>query len=521
MSNLCYVCLRQFPRPWQTPTYLYDQDHLSHNLLPYTKDHEIFTQTYINNNIQQQERMEWITGVINDTEFPPENDQGKWNTYFDSLKLSTTPTLIVLEKDNSDTLHLHYITKNNQRTDNFIRSFKKKTLTNIYNLNITAQKVKNFTHILQYLTKQPIYLYSNNSALTMLHQYFKENTIQKNPVNKIHTLKDLATKITDLIQSENIQNYQTLVKNHHDLMHNFLHINNIHNIFKNCLEWVNITNANCNFENIIQNYKTCTNADRKHVEYILLQNDINIQNFAQKTFKILTKNNNKKNTIVLEGIPNSGKSSLARAIVQCFPKFGEVTNTSNFMWADLLHKPIGICEEPIFNEICSEKLKLIMEGSPTQIDIKHKGSELLEKIPLIITTNHELWTWVPQNKNAYIQRCVFFAFINEIHVIDTNNCPADHNTNPTQSSSTSGRNENYHSPHKHLRRRLFDNSTPEQQEEEACTTPTTSNKRTTALLEANQTPTKKQRTDEFHLIPHPCDIIKFYQHYVLANTSDK
>lgn len=142
--------------------------------------------------------------------------------------------------------------------------------------------------------------------------------------------------------------------------------------------------------------------------------DIDDEKFGKNLLKILTKHTPKRNLLVLKGCPNSGKSTIVRTLLELYPTYGEIVNSSAFMYQDLLYKPVGIWEEPIISDQQSEKCKLLFEGKDTVIDIKFKPPTILKRTPILITTNHDLWHWDINAKHAFLKRGLYYYFYREL-----------------------------------------------------------------------------------------------------------
>jgi len=134
--------------------------------------------------------------------------------------------------------------------------------------------------------------------------------------------------------------------------------------------------------------------------------------FLEDLYNVLHKKKPKKNTFVLQGAPNAGKSWILRSLVPLFMFFGEVRagDSYNFMWQDCLDSAPLFIEEIMVTDKIVEQCKLIFEGADTYVHVKMKGDALLSRTPVLITCNSPIWKWCMQEKEAlkvrmYVRYC--------------------------------------------------------------------------------------------------------------------
>nr|QTZ83199.1 MAG: nonstructural protein [Tarsiger cyanurus parvoviridae sp.] len=135
-------------------------------------------------------------------------------------------------------------------------------------------------------------------------------------------------------------------------------------------------------------------------------NDISPQAFLDDLFNVLTKSVPKKNTLMLEGGANGFKSFVVRSLIPFFMTWGEVHGSGNyqFMFQGCLDKALIICEEPMFEPATAEQAKQVLEGAPTQIQVKMKPPAILQPTPVLITSNNPLWKWCESARDAFKAR---------------------------------------------------------------------------------------------------------------------
>uniref|UniRef100_A0AAU7E1N5 NS1 protein n=1 Tax=Mops bat parvovirus TaxID=3141925 RepID=A0AAU7E1N5_9VIRU len=498
-------------------------------------------------------RLSWIVGVIyflspykhyTDPEATDENINKLTEPdlfFLNKLNKVKNDLLIVEERDPLGVIHYHYLYNTNQRTDNAKRSLKDALNYNVPNtLNITANQCKNLHSYLTYLWKNPNVIITNNIFLAKYFWSVKYHAItgETELINTATSIKDFTHTLTHLIPKYNIQTWENCMQKIPQLTQKFLHISNIEHIFQNTLHWCEQNKPNCAelYKDLILNSNTCCNANHKIIEKILMHQEIHITEFAHDLLKWLLRTEVKKNTFILQGPGNTGKSVVARSFSRLFDKVGEILSNSNFAFQNLFGKQLILWEEPIINENLSEKIKLIMEGKATEVDVKMKQPKVLYPAPLLITTNHDIWHWCQMNKDTYMLRSYRYFFLHQIQFTHDNPCTLSDDNEHRQSLYCN----NF--PNTNSPQDTTDNSSTERQHSDTEQQPSTSGQndnrttdnRTTISSTVEASPIKRQRREYVTekkaqrdnnilgrdvsttnsnklLIPHACDWIKFLQ----------
>nr|QKE54990.1 MAG: nonstructural protein [Parvoviridae sp.] len=145
------------------------------------------------------------------------------------------------------------------------------------------------------------------------------------------------------------------------------------------------------------------------INLFLAYQNVSILEF-RKTFRDwILQRDPKKNTIVLHGVSNSGKSAFIKGLKQIF-KYGEIVNGSTFMFDNCVNKQLLVWEEPLVGSDSAEKVKQVLEGAETKINIKNVSAQTLRRTPVIITTNSPLWRHCSQEQSAFQNRMTIFSF---------------------------------------------------------------------------------------------------------------
>lgn len=110
----------------------------------------------------------------------------------------------------------------------------------------------------------------------------------------------------------------------------------------------------------------------------------------------------KINTFVLRGITNSGKSMMLRALLlHCLPEhLTREKDKNSFHLQNLPCATSVLYEEPQIDQSNVNTMKLLLEGTQTMTDVKHSDKEPIPRIPIFITTNPPIETWIPTEDKA-------------------------------------------------------------------------------------------------------------------------
>nr|QTE03794.1 MAG: nonstructural protein 1 [Emberiza pusilla parvoviridae sp.] len=127
----------------------------------------------------------------------------------------------------------------------------------------------------------------------------------------------------------------------------------------------------------------------------------------------------KKNTIYFFGPANTGKTMMAESICKMVGIYGNVNhNNLNFPFNDCHGKAIIWWEECSMNETFVEAAKCILGGSAVRVDKKGKDSVLVQRTPVVVTSNNDITVTTCRNATstahapALRSRCMKFQFNN-------------------------------------------------------------------------------------------------------------
>ena len=287
--------------------------------------------------------------------------------------------------------------------------------TNVY-LNATAiaaivvmstvklQRTRSFTNLFRYFLKNPIAIMSTQKDLLDAALYTLNNNLAWVEGNKKPT--PIADVILQIMKKHRVYQLNELMQKEPETMKSFLQTQNLSTIIDNCRTFINATTQK---HDIFEIHHFRGSLDPRAVHNILLRQKLHVDEFDWDFYARLTKKTEKKNTFVLYGPSNTGKSSFIRPLLQLLV-YGEVTNSNSFMWQHCINKDILLWEEPLIGSSEIDKCKLVFEGTSTDVAIKFKEPARLYRTPVFITTNHTLWRFCDNERAVFENRCTIYTF---------------------------------------------------------------------------------------------------------------
>lgn len=369
---------------------------------------------------------QWQCGIfqICDAGGEPVDDPLIYALFFNQL--STLYSWCCTGEHNKDGIfHVHALLRTAQRTDALRRTIQ----TTWDNLNISS----NFTSILGqqatvdclklqrchkpsslagYMMKGPQWVIATDMKmlqlcydidLWQLNDRFKpkEDEPETSP-----EMNNMTRELIDLIVASNCKTIEDCMRHGPQILSKYLHKPGIAAIVDNCIKFVKACGATWSL-NMYEVYEP----DPEAIHKVLLHQAIRPKDFDLSFFHWITKMSNKRNTFVLWGPTNTGKSAFIQGLKAIAP-WGEITNgSSGFNFEGLLEQTIGIWEEPLINPELAEKCKQIFEGMTCSIPVKYKKPHMLPRIPILMTTNHAPWRWCGQEEPMFRNRMFIFSWL--------------------------------------------------------------------------------------------------------------
>lgn len=118
-----------------------------------------------------------------------------------------------------------------------------------------------------------------------------------------------------------------------------------------------------------------------------------VADFLQDLLNVIDKRVPKLNTLAIHATPNAGKNYFFDAIAAFFINYGSIgtANKNNmFAFQEAAGKRLVLWNEPNYEATHIEKLKELLAGDTTRVQVKYQGDAPLQGPPIIILTNDNL-----------------------------------------------------------------------------------------------------------------------------------
>lgn len=321
--------------------------------------------------------------------------------------------------------HVHALLQTSQRSDSVRRTMN--TVWQSLNINdaftqrfgqdttmdcLKLQRCYKPSSMFAYIMKKPIWVLSNTERLLQLcfdvnswklNARFQQNKENESPSTS-PDMNTMTKEIVDIIIANNCKSFEECLRADPQTMSKYLHRPGLMSVIQNCLTFVKATGGGWSLK-LFDQYEP--RPDQIHK--CLLFQGILPSEFDYIFFRWITKQDSKRNTIIIQGPSNTGKSAFLSGLKLCIP-WGEIVNTNSFAFEGLIDSVMGCWEEPLCSSELAEKAKQVLEGMPTSIPVKFKKPHLLPRTPIFITTNHNLWRFCQQEEEMFRNRCWIFWF---------------------------------------------------------------------------------------------------------------
>uniref|UniRef100_A0AAU7DZK4 NS1 protein n=1 Tax=Rattus rat parvovirus TaxID=3141928 RepID=A0AAU7DZK4_9VIRU len=352
--------------------------------------------------------------------------------------LSAIPTLkkwlICAEDDSNQQTHVHLLALTSQRSDAFKRTLEKTwknvAIEAISDLEepdpaleiVKCQKCHKPSSLIAYMAKDPHWIAANDTQTLSVFeavyahdwgQRFRDKQQAERAKKENLTTTNMHTitaEITEVIMQHNCKTVEDCMKSAPDIIAKHLHRAGLGTIIQNCISWVTATGGGWSLPSIRMKYE----ANPEAVHTVLLHQGILPQEFDPTFYKWITKQEMKKNTLVLWGPSNTGKSAFISGLKTC-TNWGEIINSNTFAFEGLINTQLGVWEEPLISPELAEKAKQIFEGMETSISVKYRKPIKLPRTPIIITTNHAPWRFCTKEEEMFRNRMYIFTWSQNMH----------------------------------------------------------------------------------------------------------
>lgn len=260
-----------------------------------------------------------------------------------------------------------------------------------------------------YILKNPLWIISSNEQLLQMaydidqwgrNERFKTPRGQETDPD----MNEMSKAFVTIIQEGNCKTLEDMIKHDPGTMSRFLHRPGLAQIVQNCISFVKATAGQIDLS-----FYAKHEPQPAAIHAVLLFQGIKPSQFDITFYKWFTKTELKRNTILLYGPSNTGKSQFLSGLKQCMP-WGEIVNGPTFNYEGLIDQPWGCYEEPLISPEGAEKWKQISEGMPTMISVKYKKPVLLPRTPIFMTSNHYPWRFCTAEEPMMRNRMTIFDF---------------------------------------------------------------------------------------------------------------
>lgn len=325
--------------------------------------------------------------------------------------------IVVGENSENNVFHTHFLIKTNSRADSVRR-----TLLNAQcklNIQLDICKLAGCRYwrgMFCYLLKNPLMVYSSNQNLadlawTMIEDGSCIRYLNKENPSRDNQCREVVKVINDIIDTHNCKTTEDIFIKGNDLLLKFLHMSNLEQVMKNCLQY-KLAQKQCWDP---KSFKFAPEADPRAIHNILNAQNISTEDFDQTFWKWINRENGKKNTIILIGPSNTGKTVFIRGLIQLVPS-GSLINTSSPFFAEgIAGCKLGYWEEPLLTSENAEIFKQIAEGTSIMLPQKFKKPFQHPGCPIIITTNHSLTRFCASEETAFKNRTITYHWYNIVH----------------------------------------------------------------------------------------------------------
>lgn len=357
--------------------------------------------------------------------------------------------VLVMEQSNTGIWHTHALIASLQRSDNCARTLRNagKTLAehSTYDCRpeiLKASACKSGRGMMCYMLKNPHAIVTTlnadanvcfNILRHKLELPYKQKSLQKQEAQEKQL--ELRQKLPQNANPETGNEFTTWCLMHmmnaqkpltiEDLcridsngMRKFLHRPNLSKIINQCAIYYTATTSNWNPRTLTRTAPSDPHAHRSIHNYLLFQG-IDPEDFDFIFFKWLWMLDNKRNTLVLQGPSNTGKSAFIKNFIAAHGNSVGYICNGTFPWQGLTSNcTLGVWEEPLLSTCEAEKAKQILGGEKTSVAVKFSPPQPIDRIPIVITTNHDLWRHCTNEQETLSNRIFHFYCTNKI-VLDS------------------------------------------------------------------------------------------------------
>ena len=147
--------------------------------------------------------------------------------------------------------------------------------------------------------------------------------------------------------------------------------------------------------------------------HMIAKNSWPLKKFLDEITMVVDRQEQKINTLVFQGEPNTGKTKMAESIAEAFEFRSTASNFTKknaFPLGDCYQSRIIVANEMRIDEENGEIALQFLEGSEMEVNVKNKKQMKMKRTPVIITTNINIWGYCPTKRLAMEKRIKLYYF---------------------------------------------------------------------------------------------------------------
>lgn len=219
-------------------------------------------------------------------------------------------------------------------------------------------------------------------------------------VNKLNKKEGLVLDCLTRCYSNNLLTYEDMVESCPELLVMMESQTGGNKLIQQALNMlhIKITQKHTALSFIKERYTAQPLTSNNRAIKLIVQQGYNLWQAGHWLCCVLNKTAGKQNTCSFYGPASTGKTNMAKALVNTVKLYGCINHQNkNFIFNDCAAKLIVWWEEALMHMEWVEQAKCVLGGTTFRIDKKHSESMLLPQTPVIISTNNDIYTVVGGN----------------------------------------------------------------------------------------------------------------------------
>nr|QKE54997.1 MAG: nonstructural protein [Parvoviridae sp.] len=156
-----------------------------------------------------------------------------------------------------------------------------------------------------------------------------------------------------------------------------------------------------------------------HMVKLCEHQGVNIKDLTRDIWATLDKWHQRKNTLLIHGASETGKSwlgdSIAQAAIIVYNNGTFNRSAGGFPFQDFIRKRLARIEECNITADWVENIKCLFGGQPLDVAVKYKNAGKVGRVPIVCTTNVWPWQYCQQAEKPLRDRCYIYQFNRRIN----------------------------------------------------------------------------------------------------------